>query len=303
MLISDTKESANQPLLPKPSTYTRARDTTSLQTRKSRGSRFVIHIITLSALILCLLAWFNKSSSPAAGDVDLSSNFLERCAWRKLQGHASLLDVPRITRDEYLQRQAKLAAALDKAGVDAFVAEPSASSSYYANISESFELSERPFLMILDKSAQFSYLAPKFELGRIARLSMIYDTKKVIEWPEEQSPYEVFRTKTGYAKVMLDEHVRYMIAAGLEAAGVEVVPMSEEIQALRAVKTEAEIVILRAINTFTLELIRSLQQCLVAGMTQEMVFTAGSNLFGRAGVGEGYWAIILFGDQAAYPRN
>ena len=109
---------------------------------------------------------------------EIPSGWLERCAWRDLEPHVHLLDVAPITRDEFLQRQSILAAALDKAGVDAFIAEPSASSSYYANISTSFDLSERPFLMIIDKNAQFSYLAPKFEVGRISRLEMVYEDKK-----------------------------------------------------------------------------------------------------------------------------
>ncbi|CZT01429.1 probable Putative mitochodrial aminopeptidase II [Rhynchosporium agropyri] len=231
------------------------------------------------------------------------SKNLEEDAWKFLKHHVSLLDVPRIGHDEFLQRQSIIATELDKAGVDAFIAEPSASSSYYANISSAFELSERPFLVIIDRKGAFSYLAPKFELGRIAGLSMVYSKKTVIEWKEEESPYEVLKRETSSKKVMLDEHVRYMIAAGIQGTGIEVVPMTQTIQSLRAVKTEAELAILRGINTFTLELIRSLQQTIKIGMKQETVFTAASNLFSRAGVGKGYWAIILFGEQAASPHG
>ncbi|PBP25512.1 Creatinase/aminopeptidase [Diplocarpon rosae] len=231
------------------------------------------------------------------------SDKLEKCAWKSLQGHVSVLDVPSITRQEFLDRQSKLAAALEEAGVDAFITEPSASSSYYANISASFELSERPFLVILDKTGQFSYLSPKFEVGRIAHLDMVYKDKKVIEWPEEESPYEVLKRETSYKKVMLDEHVRFMIASGIQATGVEVMPMSQTIQSLRAVKTEAELVILRGINEFTLELVRSLQRCITVGTYQETVEAAAYNLFSAAGVGKGFWAIILFGEQAAFPHG
>ncbi|PSR97517.1 peptidase M24, structural domain-containing protein [Coniella lustricola] len=233
----------------------------------------------------------------------VSTEALGTCAWNHLEPHASLLDVPAIGRDEILDRQQKLAASLRDAGVDAFIAEPSPSSMYYANISHNFDLSERPFLMILDKAGQFSYLVPTFEAGRIAGLSMIYKDKKVIEWPEEESPYQVLAEATGFSKIMLDEHARFMIASGLQKAGVEVVPMSKTVQSLRAVKTEPEIAILRGINSFTLELVTSLQKCIKVGMSQETVQKAGHALFSRAGVGEGYWAIVLFGDQAAYPHG
>ncbi|ROV91770.1 hypothetical protein VSDG_06447 [Cytospora chrysosperma] len=233
----------------------------------------------------------------------LSASSLESCAWAHLEPHLDLLDVAPITRDEFLQRQGTLARALREAGVDAFVAEPSASSAYYANISYTYELSERPFLMIIDKDAHFSYLVPNFEAGRIAGLDMVYSDKEVIGWGEEQSPYEVLAKAGGFNKVMLDEHTRFMIAAGLQGAGVEVVPMSETVQSLRSVKTEAEIAILKGINGFTLELVRSLQKCIKIGMAQETVVATAEALFTRAGVGSGYWSIVLFGDQAAYPHG
>lgn len=251
-------------------------------------------------VMLCTLLFLNHLIDRRQA---LSAVGLETCAWSTLEEHASLLVVPAIGRDEFLARQATLARALDAAGVDAFVAEPSASSAYYANISFTFELSERPFLMMLDRAGQFSYLVPKFEAGRIAGLDMVYRDAKVFAWGEEESPYDVLARGTGFTKVMVDEHARYMIAAGLQRAGVEVVPMSETVQTLRAVKTEAELAILKGINAFTLELVRSLQRCLQLGVTQEAVTAAAQALFTRAHVGEGFWAIILFGDQAAYPHG
>lgn len=260
--------------------------------------------LTLAPCVLFGLYVHRSSWWPVpSSSHQLSAASLETCAWAHLEPHAGLLDVAPVGRDEFLARQAALAAALRDAGVDAFVAEPSASSAYYANISYAFELSERPFLMVLDRDARFSYLVPKFETGRIAGLDMVFQDKTVIEWREEESPYEVLAGATGFSRVMLDEHVRFMIAAGLQGAGVEVVPMSEKVQALRSVKTDAEIAILRGINSFTLELVASLQKCIKIGMTQEAVVAAGQALFTRAGVGKGYWAIVLFGDQAAYPHG
>lgn len=228
---------------------------------------------------------------------------LEACAWKTLQPHIPLLDISPIDRAEFLKRQSTLAAELDVAGVDAFIMEPSASSSYYANISTSYELSERPFLAVIDRHGQFSYLAPKFELDRIAGLDMVFAKKIVIEWREEESPYEVLKKATGYQKIMLDENARFMIASGLQAAGIDVIITSQTIQSLRAVKTQAELAILRGINEFTLQLVRSVQKCIKIGMTQETVFSAASALFTKAGVGNGFWAIVLFGDQAANPHG
>lgn len=56
---------------------------------------------------------------------------------------------------------------------------------------------------------------------------MVFDNKTTITWIEEESPYETLARATGYKKVMIDEHVRVMIAAGLYEVGIKVLPMSE----------------------------------------------------------------------------
>lgn len=273
--------------------------------KRSNAGSWITSAILKVALLYCVFesAYVCYQLATKPGSPRTSATELEKCAWNLLEPHTALLAVDPIERSEFLERQDRLAAALSDAGVDAFIAEPSASTAYYANISYTFELSERPFLMILDKAGQFSYLVPKFEAGRIAGLDMVYKDKKVIAWAEEESPYEVLARETGFSKIMIDEHTRYMIAAGLQKSGIEVVPMSETVQSLRAVKTEAEIAILQGINAFTLQLVRSLQPCLSLDTTQETVTTVAQNLFSRAGVGEGFWAIVLFGDQAAYPHG
>ncbi|KAH9904966.1 peptidase M24, structural domain-containing protein [Xylariomycetidae sp. FL2044] len=264
---------------------------------------FISVAVVLSPPFCYYMGWLLGRAIRDHQPREYSAHELGTCAWKTLEPHVPLISVAPIDRSEFLIRQESLASALKEAGVDAFIAEPSASSTYYANISSSFELSERPFLMILDKDAQFSYLVPQFEAGRIAGLDMVYEERTAIAWAEEESPYEVLAKATGFGKVMIDEHTRFMIPAGLQKAGVEVVPMSETVQSLRSVKTNAEIAILKGINAFTLELVRSLQKCIATGMTQEMIITAAQDLFTKAGVGEGYWSIVLFGDQAAYPHG
>ena len=290
-----SEKEAMEPLLSR----TTPRKSTRRVTKRFCGLS-LISLITLGIIDLLLLV---ASTTYWLLSHSLTPQSLESCSWPSLQEHVPLLDVPHVPRSEFLSRQVTLAAALREAGVDAFIAEPSASSSYYANISTSYELSERPFLMILSASGKFSYLAPRFELGRIAGLEMVAEEKRVIEWKEEESPYEVLKRVVGFEKVMVDEHARFMIASGLQGVGVEVVPMSRAIQSLRAVKSEAELAILRGINAFTLHLVRALQGCIKIGMSQATIGTAAKGLFTQAGVGGGFWAIVLFGEQAASPHG
>jgi Xaa-Pro aminopeptidase len=301
-LVMAQLQAEKQPLLAERSTPTESLNLT----RRFQNTAKLVLSLFVSGLVAWLLIYGfpqrrpSSSSSAAAAAADEP---LDVCAWKTLKDHVSLLSVAPIPRSEFLSRQSTLARALAEAGVDAFVAEPSASTEYYANVSSSFDLSERPFLVLLDREGQFSYLVPEFEAGRIAGLDMVYDQKKVMAWREEESPYEVLARESGYDRIMLDEHARFMIAAGLQQAGVEVLPTSEVVQSLRSVKSEAEIAILRGINAFTLEVVRSLVGCLRIGVTQEAVTTTAHALFAQAGVGEGFWTIVLFGDQAAFPHG
>ncbi|PQE28105.1 aminopeptidase ypdF protein [Rutstroemia sp. NJR-2017a WRK4] len=269
--------------------------------RESWMERVVLILLSTFAITTATYIWvlFNPKYTP-----DTAAS-LHKCAWSSLQTHVSLLSVPPITADEFLTRQQTLSSALKSAGVDAFIAEPSASTAYLANISSSYDLSERPFLVILSASGEASLLVPKFETNRITALEMVFpdDQPKVIQWREEESPYTVLAQHTSFKKIMLDEHARFMIASGLQKNGIEVVPTSQEIQALRAVKSEAELKILSGINEFTLELVRSLQSCIEIGMTQETIVAAASQLFASAGIGKGFWSIVLFGEQAANPHG
>lgn len=292
------KDQAREPLLT-PRLIKKAKRSPSRH-KVSRGLIFLLIGGVIDSILLggLITIWLSNRSQDHLTSSDLSS-----CAWSALKEHTALLDVPSIPRSEFLARQATLATALTEAGIDAFITEPSASSAYYANVSSSYELSERPFLISISASGSFSYLAPKFELGRIAGLSMVADSQAVIPWAEEEVPYEVLRRETGLRKVMLDEHVRYMIASGLQNAGIEVVGMSPAIQRIRAVKSQAELSILRGINEFTLQLVRSLQKCIEVGMTQDTILSAAKELFSKAGVGKGFWAIVLFGEGAANPHG
>jgi Xaa-Pro aminopeptidase len=269
---------------------------------KSSVRRIIALLILSGSLVLGLLGYYiiNSGQHPIP-----SADDLQTCAWSTLHSQVSLLDVPPITRSEFLSRQATLAAALKEEGIDAYITEPSPSSLYYFNISTSYSLSERPFLAILSSDGSFSYLAPKFELGRIAGLDIVYEEKSVIEWKEEESPYTVLKREYGTlnTKIVLDEQARFFIASGLQAANFTVLPASPAIASIRAVKSSSELDILRGINEFTVNLIRSLQPCIRVGITQEALTSAASSLFTRAGVGLGFWAIVLFGEQAANPHG
>ncbi|KAM0128059.1 hypothetical protein ACHAPC_007612 [Botrytis cinerea] len=275
------------------------------QRRRYRDHLTFLPLLASALFLTMVITYFSSQSIHRYRESQLTAGSLHQCAWSYLEKYEELLDVKPIAREEFLERQKVLAGVLGEDGVDAFIAEPSASTEYFGNVSSAFELSERPFLVILDREGGATLLVPKFESGRIGALDMVFEEekKRIVEWREEENPYEVLRREMGLKKVVLDEHVRFMVAAGLQDVGVDVQLMSLEMKELRAVKSETELDILRGVNEFTVQLVRSLQKCIKVGMSQESIVEAAEGLFTQAGVGAGFWSIILFGEQAANPHG
>jgi hypothetical protein len=86
--------------------------------------------------------------------------------------YSALDGVLPIQEEEFLARQGELARRLGQEGVDAFIAEPGGTTQYYVNFSSrSWELSERPFLMVVTPGQMF-FLAPLFEISRARMLEI-----------------------------------------------------------------------------------------------------------------------------------
>lgn len=216
---------------------------------------------------------------------------VQECAIRNLRGHSSFLDkaVP-ISVEEYTSRRDRLADALHRSHVDAFVLEPGYSFQYYANLSqtdwEPWEPEERPFLMVVHPEidrvtglvrARTSFLAPHFEEARVRMLGMPFvptrtatkgqnlDQLDIVVWEEDEDPYQVLRNTTfgnvTGVRLMVDEEMRDFIVRGLSAVGFETVGLTRQVESVRQRKTLAEIELLRAVNTGTVEAVRQMRPC------------------------------------------
>jgi hypothetical protein len=104
--------------------------------------------------------------------------------------YSALDGVQGIPEEEFLERQRELGRRLGKDGVDAFVAEPGGTTQYYVNISaREWELSERPFLMVVTPKETF-ILAPLFEVSRARMLEIpAANETKFVTWKEGYSPF------------------------------------------------------------------------------------------------------------------
>ncbi|KAM0128169.1 hypothetical protein ACHAO1_009129 [Botrytis cinerea] len=266
-----------------------------------------------------------------AGEIGLSKyEKFQRCSVNTFleTGLPWLETASPIALSEFVQRRDNLAVALENDGIDAFIVEPGYTFQYYANVSqkawEVWEPEERPFLMIItphfDKGlgrvvAKTSFLAPHFEEGRVRMLGMPFEEDLyIVTWEEHWNPYLTLLKNWNIAigkkdvgptqvpKVMVDEEMRDFIQRGLGENGFEVVGLAGSVKRVKQTKTVGEVNILRAVNTGTVEALRAMRKCMVAGLTENEVMD-GLDSTMRAGGMDPFFDIVLFDENAAMPHG
>ena len=247
---------------------------------------------------------------------------VQKCSIANLHKDLYFLEnATQITTQEFLDRRDNLAHALHASNVDAFVLEPGYTFQYYGNISqpdwEPWEPEERPFLMIVQPvvddsgavSARTSFLSPSFEAGRVRMLGIpASGPLEIVTWEEHWNPYATLKRglfpdrEDGSVTLMVDEEIRDFLVRGLDANGFKTVGLGGEVEAVRQRKTPAEVELLRAVNTGTIEGVRAMRPCLEPGLTEnqvirildETLLTIGFKLF---------FDIVLFDSNAALPHG
>ncbi|KAL1986498.1 hypothetical protein VTN96DRAFT_6257 [Rasamsonia emersonii] len=225
----------------------------------------------------------------------------------------------------YEARRNRLANALVADGVDAFVVEPGYTFKYYANVSqpewEVWEPEERPFLMIVQPhldlatgliTANTSFLCPSFEAERARLLEMPFSEPiQIIPWQEHWDPYATLMESGIFTaaasenrppRLMVDEEMRDFIQRGLGEEGFDVVGLQGRVEAVRQIKSDEEIAILRAVNTGTVEAVRQMRKCLYHGLTESEIAEVLDNTLRAVGM-EPFFDIVLFDENAANPHG
>lgn len=226
----------------------------------------------------------------------------------------------RLPVDEYVLRRNNLAKALAVEEIDAFVVEPGYTFSYYANITqpqwEVWEPEERPFIMVIQPEklsdgsivANTSFLVPHFEETRARLLNMPFEEEiHTVTYEEHWNYYTTLYESEIWGEtlsptLMVDEEMRDFIQRGFATNGFIVVGLGGEVEAVRQIKTERELGILRAVNTGTVEAIRAMRQCLYEGVTENEVAEVLDDTMRAAGM-DPFFDIVEFGKSAALPHG
>jgi Xaa-Pro aminopeptidase len=288
-----------------------------------------------AAALCCLLlvgstlpnCWHNENPNSATRTSSytssVSDDFLS-CSIKNFEetGYPFLDGVHPITTEEFVARRHRLAEALLSDGADAFAVEPGYTFSYYANITqqqwEVWEPEERPFLMIIQpdgsKKAKTTFLVPSFEAERARLLGMPFADDEDITWvtyEEHWDPYATLASSKALspkdgkdpAVMIVDEEMRDFIARGLAAqSSFKVAGLGGDVERVRQIKAPAEVAILRAVNTGTVEAIRAMRPCLKPGLTENDVASVLDSTLRSASL-EPFFDIVLFDEDASNPHG
>ena len=288
-----------------------------------------------AAALCCLLllgstlhsCWHSEKPGHVAQTASQSSSATDAflsCSIKNFQetGYPFLNGVHPITTEEFVTRRQRLAQALISDGADAFAVEPGYTFSYYANVTqdlwETWEPEERPFLMIIQPDgpdkAKTTFLVPSFEAERARLLGMPFLDDENVAWvtyEEHWDPYATLASSEALApsskesavKVIVDEEMRDFIARGLSTqSSFDVTGLGGDVERVRQIKAPAEVSILRAVNTGTVEAIRAIRPCLKPGLTEDDVASVLDSTL-RAASLEPFFDIVLFDEDASNPHG
>jgi Xaa-Pro aminopeptidase len=288
------------------------------------------HVLIALLLLICgavryrlWIPWPSVDPTPFASEISSIAMF-EKCSIRNFRAtNFSFLDgVQALRVEEFVDRRDRLAQALYNDGIDAFLIEPGYTFQYYANISqkewEVWEPEERPFLMVVrpvrnvngkDIKASVTFLVPSFEEARARLLDMPFnDEIRTVTYEEHWNPYKALLRSFSFDPlkqppiIMADEEMRDFISRGLSTAGFNVVGLGGTIEQVRQRKTQAEIDILRAVNTGTVEAVRAMRLCMTAGLTEDDVTRVLDDTLRSAGL-DPFFDIVLFDENASNPHG
>ncbi|PNP44639.1 hypothetical protein TGAMA5MH_03772 [Trichoderma gamsii] len=248
---------------------------------------------------------------------------VQKCSITNFKSDLSFLDNAHpIQADEFLQRRDRLAQALARNKVDAFVLEPGYTFQYYGNISqvdwEPWEPEERPFLMFIMPqissddgkiSAKTAFLSPHFEEGRVRMLGIpsLEEELDIVIWEEHWNPYTTLLESRLFKDIeaptlMVDEEMRDFIVRGLDANGFRTVGLTPEAELVRQQKSAAEVALLRAVNTGTVAAVRAMRPCLVPGLTEDDITSILDKTLLSVGFSL-FFDIVLFEEHGALPHG
>jgi len=167
-------------------------------------------------------------------------------------------------------------------------------------------LSERLMAFVLPRRGDGFFVCPAFEADRLREL--VQPPAQILTWEEDESPYALVvrgladrGVRTG--RIAIEERVPFFFYDNLRTAGsgFEFASANPITIGCRAVKSPAELDLMRLACGATVDCYRAVFSSLHEGMTEREVNGLIRAGFGRMGLDGG--ALVLFGQWAAQPHG
>lgn len=214
-----------------------------------------------------------------------------------------LRNLPKLTREDYLDRHQKAKAWMQKMGVDALFVEGGVNMSYFMDVS--WWSSERLFGFILSPHVDTAWICPAFEKKRAEEV--VKFGNDMLIWHEHESPYkllDVYLEKIGKkgGRVGIGPNVRNFVHEGFRRdSKAELLNGSVITENVRARKTAKEIEYMDVANRITKLAYKKGFDGVYEGMSpsdlSRLIRQAHSDMGVSGGGGP------LFGENAAFPHG
>ena len=204
---------------------------------------------------------------------------------------------PKPKADVYRERQAKLRAAAKSRGWQAVLVTPSTNLAYATGLS--MGRSERLTALLLFTEGPAVLVTPAFEESNVTRDATVDDVKT---WQEEEDPVAIAAKLLTGKTVGIEGSTAYstasLVSAAASAKTEDATPIFD---ALRSVKSEAELAFIREAGRRTVLAITGTHARLRRGMTEQEVSAILEGEFAKLGVrGDG---LVQFGPSSALPHG
>jgi Xaa-Pro dipeptidase len=212
---------------------------------------------------------------------------------------------PPISSEERLQRLAKARTLMRQHGIGAIIVESGPSLDYLTGVQ--WWRSERLTAAVIPAAGEPIIVTPFFERPSVAESLSI--PAEIRTWNEDEEPLKLVadflrERKVATAPIGFEETDRYFILDRLkqQLPGARIVSGNPVVRALRMIKTEHELALMRTANEIMLASVRYAGQRTRDGMTPadiDAMIAAAHKQLGSAYDG----GLVLIGEASAYPHG
>ncbi len=211
---------------------------------------------------------------------------------------------PPIARDEYLARQDRARALLDRIGADSLIVGAGHSLRYFTGVA--WGATERLVALVLPRTGVPVMICPAFELGSLeASLAVEAEIRL---WEEDESPFVLAAQAAGAfgTRLAFDPALPFFVFNGLRLAApeLEIVDGAPVIDGCRRIKSAAELALMSQAKAMTLEVHRRAARMLMPGIKASEVRRFIDSAHRAIGADNGSsFCAVQFDRATAYPHG